>query len=149
MKLYQNFLVELFDNPYQSQPMTTVNGFGKKFKTNSGAEYEVYIHDNELLFQDEKGNINITGKRKSESFRIMSTVVSIALEYIKKHKPEKLRFSATSSEQSRINLYTKMVRKMLPKDYDLNINQTALSTSYRLKKRKSEGTGYDITRREA
>lgn len=59
------------------------------------------------------GEFDITGGRNA--FVIFSTVIGIIRDFMKTHQPEKIYFTATQYEQSRVDLYTKMV-KSLSKD---------------------------------
>ena len=136
MKSFKDFLAELFDNPYSTKPGSEAGEFARKFKTKDGHEYTVYIDQGFVLFEDEEGAIGLTGTKGSEATKIISTVLSVVREFVQKNNPPVLKFTAFSDDPSRVKLYTKMLKKFAPEDYNVDIKQVAGETKYEMVKKK-------------
>jgi len=136
MKTYKNFLIELFDNPYPTKPVP-VGDYARKFKTKAGDEYTVFIDQGVVLFQDEDGAIGLTGTKGPEATKIISTVLSVVREFIQKKSPPVLKFTAFSDDESRVKLYTRMLQKLAPDNYNVSIQPGRDEVKYQMIKKKS------------
>ena len=145
MKTYKNFLVELFDNPYPTKPVP-VGDYARKFKTKEGHEYTVFIDQGVVLFQDEEGAIGITGTKGPEAAKIISTVLSVVREFIQKKSPPVLKFTAFSDDPSRVKLYTRMLKKFAPDNYNIDITQGSDEVKYQMIKKKKADTTFTLNK---
>ena len=146
MKTYNEFLTELFDNPYPTRELSDEeieklkpqdNDYVKKFETKDGETFYVHI-DGRLdigTFVNSKGRSGITGEKGPEAAKIISTVLSVGREYLQKKKPKELEFSA--AEKSRTSLYKRIAQKYTPKEYTMNIRQGTNYTAFLMTRKDS------------
>ena len=139
MKTYNEFLTELFDNPYPTRELSDDdieklkpqdNDYVRKFETKDGETFYVHI-DGRLdigTFVNSKGRSGITGEKGPEAAKIISTVLSVGREYLQKKKPKELEFSA--AEKSRTSLYKRIAQKYTPKEYTMKVAGRAGYTSF-------------------
>lgn len=106
-----NITNESLSNVY---PYKRLKNGSYTFSTNRNREYEVYfqyINNNwvEIAFDlvtdyHQTGSITGTG----DAFKVLGTVVKIVQDYVSKHSPNVLTFSADGDSPSRIKLYDKL-----------------------------------------
>ena len=137
MKTYKTFLTELFDNPYPTKPAQAAGEFSRKFKTKAGDEYTVFIDQGVVLFQDEDGAIGLTGTKGPEATKIISTILSVVREYVQKKSPPALKFSAFADDVSRVKLYTRLLKKLAPDNYNVTIKPGREEVKYEMIRKKS------------
>jgi hypothetical protein len=136
MKTFNEWFVETFDSvaPYQKI------GGGSNW-----AEYEFLINDRkftaefvskennsdyELVFADEEGSIENTGK--GNPFYIFSTILHIIEGFIKQKDPQTIRFS---TKNDRISLYDNFAKKLADKiKYNLSFSNLGKEKEYVLSK---------------
>jgi hypothetical protein len=126
MLTFKQYLNEVLNNPYKWEldaQNTNPHVILYKFKTDSGLEYEVQIgrsgrgkltsKDWELSFNIDSNYLEKIGKRVLDAFklsgtgnqfRIFATVQDIVKDFIIKHAPDLIAFSA--AEPSRRRLYS-------------------------------------------
>jgi len=143
MKTFNQFLTELFDRPYPFKMVKySSTEWQYEFYTNDNKKYIVimmyYQSTNrwEVLFADEKGEIEITGKGGKEVSSIFATVMVIIRDFIKNKSPDVLYFSADKGEgKSRSRLYTTLVKTQTPSGYDYSIDEKPTTTYFTLEKK--------------
>lgn len=142
MKTFNQFITELFDRPYPFK-MVKQNPYEwqYEFYTNDNKKYMVimmyYQSTNrwEVIFADEKGEIEITGKGGREVSGIFATVMVITREFIKNKSPDVLYFSADKGEKSRVRLYTTLVKSQTVPGYTWSIEDGPHVTEFVLEKK--------------
>ena len=139
MKTYNEFLTELFDNPYPTRELSdddiekldpSDDDYVRKFQTKNGETFYVHI-DGRLnigTFMNSDGRFGITGEKGPEAAKIISTVLNVGKEYLIKKKPPELEFSA--AEKSRSSLYKRIAQKYTPKEYTMKVAGRAGYTSF-------------------
>ena len=139
MKTYNEFLTELFDNPYPTRELSdddiekldpSDDDYVRKFQTKNGETFFVHI-DSRLnigTFMNSDGRFGITGEKGPEAAKIISTVLSVGKEYLQKEKPPELEFSA--AEKSRASLYKRIAQKYTPKEYTMKVAGRSGYTSF-------------------
>ena len=80
-----------------------------KFGTSDGVE-KIEISTMELSFTIDR-SVRKTGKGEGIKYRVFSTVVAAAMEYMKKQKPKILSFTVDTRDRNS-SLYLKMLRKL-------------------------------------
>ena len=136
-----NQLHEAFSNPY-SWKWTSKDDerWIANFPEVKG-QAEVHLIDNDLVgytFEID-GSMGVTGK--GDGFRIFATAIEILVDYIRKEKPKQINFSAekynfaAKKKTNRNRLYTRMIKKYVPKEYKLNMTNTEYDTIFHLKRK--------------
>lgn len=146
-KKENNNLTEAFDSPYPTAVLRNAEDERiTSFTTDSEIEYEIeFIYSRlrdkwEVDFRSTSGGYGITGT--GDQMRVFATVMEEIREFLQKRAPRQLQFSAdkrhdsSQNRHSRANLYTALLKRYAPKDYDAKVED------------KEEKTSYTLTRRE-
>ena len=101
MSSHFEMLTEAFDKPYRFRKHELYKGMiVYRFITDDKSEVDVIFQEHELSDEesvwstsfDRGGRQDMTGE--GDSMRIFSTVIAIVKDFVKKHKPDELGFSA-------------------------------------------------------
>lgn len=99
------------------------------YATDEAAEFDVDAGNWVIEFAEVKTNTQFqygtndygaTGSGKE--FNVFSTLKAILEKFIKEKKPLQIEFDADKTEGSRVNVYTRLVKKNLPKGYRLDVD---------------------------
>ncbi len=138
---FNNYLIEVFNKAYPFKRTIDKDRIEYIFTTAQGKKGKVDISKGDYKFDfiskdrvtgwdinfDIDSKVDVTGG--GEAFTIFSTVVEIAKDFVAKNKPKVIIFNADKSDQSRVNLYTAMVKR-LAKQADMEFNITLDDSHY-------------------
>lgn len=138
-------VLESFDQPYDYEVVDSNDEeFLAKFKTDAGksvvfaaAKAPIWI-----AYFLVNGDTDITGG--GEQFRIFATVIKIFKDFVDRYNPEVVDFEARKSQDgnsrnSRINLYTRMVKKLATSEgYKFEIRDSGIDVRFSLTKAGSK-----------
>lgn len=141
-------LTEAFDKPYKVRlkkidPLE----YNAKVRLDDGSMLEIMITGNEFdyiswnVVFERNGTLEVTGE--GDAMRIFATVLEAVGQFIKKVKPEELRFSAAKTgvtdadtKGSREKLYARLVKRFASKwGYQSNEMSTSQDTTFYLTKK--------------
>lgn len=87
-----------------------------------------------------KKNINYSLTGSGQQFKVLATVMDIIKDYIKQKNPTRLEFTADkgisddSDSKSRVSVYTRMIKKYMPKEWSLSVKDLKWNMYFLLQK---------------
>lgn len=149
MKRFKEYINELFDNPVKLNYLTRVPAQSVAVFHVDGTEYRIeatMIRTQERMLVknakyyvsfasiDDVGDLNYdkTDFGTDTAVTVLSTVMKFILDLVKKYNPKVITFTAYKDgkrEDSRASLYTAMVKKFVPDEYAIDINQKGYDKS--------------------
>ena len=136
MKTFNEWLVEAFDSPVSFYSAGGGRNWEQyKFNINNREFTAEFVSKNdpsdyELIFTDDEGSIEKTGK--GDAFSIFSTIYNIIKNFIKSHDPKVIRFSAKSDRES---LYDNLSNNLANQiGYELSFSNLGNEKEYILSK---------------
>jgi len=154
MKSYKEFITEIFDQPVKLK-------YGTKYKTKSGVDWEATFKVDKqdyrvMSYPKKDGQIvdfswitpmdkyaidaytgfGKTGFGVKSAGIVLATVMQFIQDLIDEAEPKVIKFTAEKSDddnpESRIKLYTSMVKKFTPKEYTSNISNAGNKVEFTL-----------------
>jgi hypothetical protein len=148
MKSYKEFITEIFDQPVKLK-------YGTKYKTKSGVDWEATFKVDKqdyrvMSYPKKDGQIvdfswttpmgmygfGKTSLGAKSAGIVLATVMQFIQDLIDEAEPKVIKFTAEKSDddnpESRIKLYTSMVKKFTPKEYTSNISNAGNKVEFTL-----------------
>ena len=138
MKLFKNYIVELFDKPLPYKKIGKLNPAQQGVHQSIDYEFSIEIDGKSkkvtTTFRDVDGTeqfsvefdvedkFNITGLAGTDAIKIFTTVVAQIKDFIESEQPIKIEFTAAKARgegASRSKLYDRMTKRLTPKGYTL------------------------------
>lgn len=130
MKTFKQFMTELFNTsiPYKSKGVlnpkrgpydSEIHGYSfsvpSKDKKQPETQIDVEVHHDRdktgrVIFKD-SGSTEKTGKMGSKAPQVLANVARIADAHARKHKLERIAFSSSRDDESRMGLYDKLSKR--------------------------------------
>lgn len=132
-----DMVTESLDTPYSyTISKNKSDSFAASFKSTNGKVVvdSVLGADGltwELMFQREfkkpDGKVTMTTAKtdQGDEFKIFATVIAICIEFIALYHPTSIEFTSEKTDGNRSKLYTRLIKRHLPKTYELAVDKTS------------------------
>lgn len=144
MKLYKEFITELFDNPLAyhtvqggSNPIYEFEIKGIRYLAGftyvamlGGYNFGFAIHDAARPLSQENLTQTISDVGLDVANRVFATSIAIVKDFVKKNNPDKVIMLADTSEGvSRLSVYEKIIKRNLTSGYSLSTKKITFAGS--------------------